>query len=196
MDATGQARSFRWCAGSDDFGTSVAISGDTAVVGGTGPWTTSAPTAIRGAAYVFTRSGATWTQQARLIAADGRAYDWFGSSVALAGDTAVVGAYLGDVGSEYQPGRGLRRSSATGTFWIQTAKLVAPDGAATTASATSVAISGDTAIFGARDDDIDANSAQGSAYVLTPFAPYVDVARHHALNRGTRRALERHRPRG
>ena len=47
----------------------------------------------QGSAYVFTRSGTTWTQQAKLTASDGAADDCFGDSVALSGDTALVGAY-------------------------------------------------------------------------------------------------------
>lgn len=46
----------------------------------------------RGSAYIFTRSGATWTQQAKLTASDGAASDSFAVSVALSGDTAIVGA--------------------------------------------------------------------------------------------------------
>ena len=49
-----------------------------------------------GSAYVFTRSGATWTQEAKLIASDGAAGDRFGRSVAIAGDTAMVGASRDD----------------------------------------------------------------------------------------------------
>ena len=49
-----------------------------------------------GSAYVFTRTGTTWTQQAQLTASDGASTDEFGMSVAIAGDTIVVGAYLDD----------------------------------------------------------------------------------------------------
>ena len=45
-----------------------------------------------GSAYVYVRSGTTWSQQAKLLAADGAAWDEFGVSVALSGDTALVGA--------------------------------------------------------------------------------------------------------
>ena len=70
----------------DDFGTVVDINGDTAIV--------SAPTqneARPGAVYVFTRSGTSWTQQQKLTASDSAAGDYFGQSVALDGDTIVVG---------------------------------------------------------------------------------------------------------
>jgi len=73
-------------AAADAFGFSVALSGSTAVV--------SAPNknSQTGAAYVFTRSGTAWSQQATLTASDGAANDFFGYSVALSGSTAVVGA--------------------------------------------------------------------------------------------------------
>jgi hypothetical protein len=85
----------------DTFGTSVALSGDTLVVGAPGEASSwmgidgdqmdnSAEDA--GAAYVFVRAGATWTQQAYIKATNTDAHDRFGSSVAVSGDTAVVGS--------------------------------------------------------------------------------------------------------
>ena len=71
------------------FGTRVAVSGDTAVIGAILDDDKSDNT---GSAYVFTRSGASWSQQAKLVAADGAADDVFGWSVALSGNTAVIGA--------------------------------------------------------------------------------------------------------
>ena len=72
----------------DVFGVSVALSsdGDTAIVG------------ARGAVYVFTRSGSSWSQQQKLTASDSDANDCFGWSVALSsnGNTAIVGAYLAE----------------------------------------------------------------------------------------------------
>ncbi|MGI9255302.1 MAG: FG-GAP repeat protein, partial [Salinispira sp.] len=46
-----------------------------------------------GSAYIFTRSGSTWTQQAKLLASDGDGGDYFGCSVAMDGNTTIVGAY-------------------------------------------------------------------------------------------------------
>ena len=71
----------------DDFGTSVAVSGNTAVVGA------DAKDSKKGAAYVFAYDGSSWTQQgSKLVASDGVAGDFFGYSVAVSGTTAVVGA--------------------------------------------------------------------------------------------------------
>ena len=80
-------------AAGDLFGISVAVSGDTAVVGAYGDDATALNS---GSAYVFLRTGEVWTQQPRLTAADGADEDQFGISVAVSGDTAVVGAYGDD----------------------------------------------------------------------------------------------------
>jgi hypothetical protein len=85
----------------DNFGYSVAISGDTMVVGaaaedsaatGIDGDQSDTSAAVSGAAYVFTRSGSTWSQQAYLKASNTDAGDQFGYSVAIDGDTIVVGA--------------------------------------------------------------------------------------------------------
>ena len=60
-------------AAGDEFGSSVALSGDTALVGADGK--TVGGNNDAGAAYVFTRSGTSWTQQAELTASDAAAYD-------------------------------------------------------------------------------------------------------------------------
>ncbi len=73
----------------DEFGYSVAVSGDTAVIGAYGDDDGGSDS---GSAYVFTRTGGVWSQQAKLTASDAAASDWFGWSVAVSGDTAVIGA--------------------------------------------------------------------------------------------------------
>ena len=142
-------------AASDNFGYSVAVAGDTAVVGAYGDGSQS------GSAYVFTRGGSgVWSQTAKLTAADGAANDQFGYSV------AVAGAYEDDdrggaSGSAYvfvKPAAGW----ATGT---QTAKLTASDGTTTDYFGISVAVDGDTAVVGAHFDD-DNGSKSGSAYAF------------------------------
>jgi len=147
----------------DEFGVSVAVSGDTAVVGAY--YDDVGANADQGSAYVFARSGTTWSQQGQLIAADGGAGDWFGISVAVSGETAVVGAYLGDVGANADQGSAYVFARG-GTTWSQQAKLTATDGAAYDAFGISVAISGETAVVGAWCDAVGANTAQGSAYVF------------------------------
>jgi riboflavin synthase alpha subunit len=88
----------------DDFGASVALSGNTLAVGafdeasaatGVNPATGQADSSASqaGAVYVFVRNGTTWTQQVYLKASNTRAYDHFGAAVALSGDTLAVGAF-------------------------------------------------------------------------------------------------------
>ncbi len=157
-------------AGGDGFGTSVAISGDTIVVGCGCPRGNPMLPVPGGAAYVFTESVGGWangTETAKLTASDGAAGDGFGFAVAISGDVIVVGAGGDDGrGSAYvfaEPAGGW----AGGT---ETAKLTASDGAGGDFFGTSVAISGDTIVVGAWSDDlasgIMAPRDHGSAYVF------------------------------
>ena len=147
----------------EHFGYSVAISGDTLLVGA--PNDKIGANTDQGSAYVFRSNGATWTQQQKLFANDGGMTDFFGSSVALDGDTLLVGAH-GD-----GPYNGARRGSAyvftrISSRWAQQQKLIANDGEVFDQFGWSVALDGDTLLVGARDDNIGANSDQGSAYVF------------------------------
>jgi len=143
----------------DRFGCSVAISGDTVVVG-------AREDDDNGSAYLFEKGGGwatTSTYDAKLTASGGEASDEFGCSVAIDGDTVVVGAYGDD--SE----RGLAYVFEKGGGWddmTETARLTASDRAMYDRFGWSVAIDGDTVVVGAYGDDIDANIAQGSAYVF------------------------------
>ena len=115
---------------------------------------------------MFTRTGTSWSQQAQLTAGDGAAGDLFGYSVALAGDTALVGAYGNDIGAAANQGSAYV-FTRSGTSWSQQAQLTAGDGAANDYFGYSVAVSGDTALVGAYADDVGAAADQGSAYVFT-----------------------------
>ncbi len=151
-------------AAGDYFGYSVALAGDTALVGAYA--NDVGANADQGAAYVFTRSGASWSQQAQLTAGDGAAGDYFGDSVALAGDVALVGAYTNDVGANADQGAAYV-FTRSGTSWSQQAQLTAGDGAAGDYFGDSVALAGDVALVGAYTNDVGANANQGSAYVFT-----------------------------
>jgi len=71
----------------------VDIQGDRAVVGTPGYWGGTSPWPIlAGSAYVFEKSGGVWSQTQKLTASDGRLRDYFGCSVALSGETILVGA--------------------------------------------------------------------------------------------------------
>ena len=144
----------------DCFGTSVSISGDTALVGAYQDDDAGSDT---GSAYVFVRSGDTWTQQAKLTASDAAAGDFFGYSVSVSGDTAIIGALRDDdAGSGSGSAYVFVRS---GTTWTQQQKLTASDAAGEDQFGISVSIDGDTALVGAYDDD-DAGAMSGSAYVF------------------------------
>ena len=128
---------------SDRFGSSVAVAGDTAVIGASRDDDNGAD---KGAAYVFTRDGAgVWTQQAKLLASDGNMSDRFGSSVAVAGDTAVIGASRDDDNGADKGAAYVFTRDGAGV-WTQQAKLLASDGAAGDFFGSSVAVAGDTAV--------------------------------------------------
>jgi hypothetical protein len=80
-------------AGDDWFGYSVSVSGDTVLVGA---YRDDDNGSNSGSAYVFVRSAGVWSQEQKLTAGDGAVGDWFGYSVSVSGDTALVGAYLDD----------------------------------------------------------------------------------------------------
>ena len=165
----------------DWFGAGVAVFGDTLVVNARTE--DSAATGINGnqtdnsmtdsgAVYVFTRASGVWTQQAYLKASDTNADARFGYWVDLEGDTLVVGAPIsGDTGTVYVFTR-------TGGVWSQQAALKASNARAGDFFGSSVAISGDTVVVGARFEDsgaqgIDGNQTDdsapdsGAAYVFT-----------------------------
>jgi hypothetical protein len=171
----------------DRFGHSVAISGDTAVVGAlfedsssTGVNSTPNESATdAGAAYIFVRSGTTWTQQAYLKAHQVTGGDYFGRWVTLTGDTVVVGAFMEDSGTtgvNSVPDESAVSSGAAyvfvrrGTSWFQHTYLKAPTVKAGHEFGHAVAVSDDTLVVGATFDDIS-TSRGGAAYVYTGLRP-------------------------
>ncbi|MGA3352727.1 MAG: hypothetical protein ABSD85_06005 [Acidimicrobiales bacterium] len=136
---------------SDMFGTSVAVSGTTAVVGTSG-------TSYAGRAYVFSESASGWKQAAELKGSDTTAEDAFGTSVAVAGTTIVVGAYEHDG----YAGRAYVFTDTAGV-WKQTAELKGSDTVADDSFGWSVAISGATIVVGA----VGHSDYAGRAYVFT-----------------------------
>ena len=143
---------------SDFFGVSVAISGDTAVVG------CHLKDTSRGAVYVFTRSGSTWTQQQKIQASDPEDGDRFGGSVAISGDTIIAGALYEDTGASNAGAAYIFTRS--GSTWTEQQKIQALDPEASDQFGWSVAIDGDTVVVGATGEDTGA-SAAGAAYIFT-----------------------------
>jgi hypothetical protein len=141
------------------FGRSVALFGDIVVVGA--PLADVGANVDQGAAYVFQRAGTAWTQQAKLVAADGAAGDQFGSSAALDGAYAVVGAPLDDAKKVADIGSAYVFKVSSGT-WSQKTRLSDSDGAYDDGFGSAVALSGDTALIGVSQD----YAAGGAAYVF------------------------------
>jgi hypothetical protein len=148
-------------AAGDDFGYSVAIDGDTIVVGA------YIENSYRGSAYVFRTSdgGATYVELAKLTASDAASHDRFGSSVAIDGDTVVVGAYgAGTCGAAY-----VFRTTDGGATYGQVAKLTAADASTWGGFGFSVAISNGTVVAGSPCHDQSCTNL-GSAYVFSLLA--------------------------
>ncbi len=143
----------------DQFGSSVSVSGTTAVVSAPNRQVGSNPS--QGAAYVFVQSGTTWSQQAELTASDGAANDLFGNSASVSGTTVVVGAPAHQVGSSPIQGAAYVFVQS-GTTWSQQAELTASDGAANDYFGVRVAVSGTTAVVAADNH----GGGQGAAYVF------------------------------
>jgi hypothetical protein len=150
----------------DYFGLSVSVSGDTAFVGAGGDDCGPIPDADCGSAYVYRFNGTNWVQEQKLRALGGAGGDFFGGSVSVSGDVAVVGADLSDCAS------GIECGSAyvyrfDGTNWVQEQRLTASDAAAGDTFGHSVSVSGDAIVVGAYRDDCAAGGGSycGSAYV-------------------------------
>jgi len=152
----------------DVFGLSVAASGSSVLAGA--PYDDTASGIDSGSAYVFLRSGSTWVSQARLTASTAAANDYFGTSVALAGDYAVVGAPQIDPEQEVESVRGPGKAYAfqrTGTAWSASQSLVPTDAQANDDFyGRSVAVSGGSAVVGAPRHDPVARVNAGAAYVF------------------------------
>jgi hypothetical protein len=143
----------------DEFGCSVSLSGDVAVVGSHHD---GADSVDCGSAYVFRRNGDSWIEETRLLASDGATADDFGCAVSVDGNVAVVGA-VGDTDVVIRAGSAyVYRWS--GASWLEEAKLLASDGATGDEFGFSVSVNGDVAVVGARGDD-DNGGTSGSAYV-------------------------------
>src|SRR5207249_664971 len=141
----------------DLFGNAVAISGDTMVVGE--GRLALGPNANQGGAFVFRRSGSAWNLEAFLTASDGAANEYFGGSVSISGDTAVIGADHDAVAGSLGQGAAYV-FVRSGTAWAQQAKLTAGDRAVNDLFGGSVSIDGDTVVAGSLYHKVGANVEQ------------------------------------
>ncbi len=179
-----------------DFGATVSVSGDTIVIGawsessgGLGVGGSQSPynSVSSGAAYVFVRSGVTWSQQAYLKASNAGAGDEFGLAVGVSGDTVVVGAHRESSNATTVNGNEADNSSAlsgaayvffrTGATWTQQSYLKPANTGAGDFFGTAVAVSGNTILVGAPQEDsstvgsngdpfLEDASSSGAAYVF------------------------------
>jgi hypothetical protein len=149
-------------AASDHFGDSVSVSGDVTIIGAFTK--TVNGHANQGAAYVFVRSGASWSQWTELTALYGAASDYFGDSVSVSGDTAVIGSPSKTVNGHAHQGAAYVFIWGAGSF--EQAELAASDGAAGDHFGCSVSVSGDVAVIGASNKTISGRTSQGAAYVF------------------------------
>ncbi len=143
----------------DFFGQSTSISGNFAIAGA--PLDSIGANAKQGSAYIFYFNGSNWVQLQKLTASDGAANDYFGYSVSISGNYAIVSAFLDDIGGNADQGSAYI-FFYNGTNWVQQQKLTANDGAAGDGLGSSVSVSGNYAVAGAPG----ANTSQGSAYIF------------------------------
>ena len=148
----------------DEFGHSVSIDGDTAIVGARND---NGAAIESGSAYIFERNTAsgTWSQVTKITAADGGSRDLFGISVSISGDYAIVGAMWDDDAGRNAGAAYMFEKDAISGRWIQVTKIIGSDTARGDGFGSSVAIFGVHAIVGAPNDR-DAGENSGSAYVF------------------------------
>ncbi len=157
----------------DFFGTAVALNGDRAIAGahqdddgGQGS----------GSAYIFEFDSGAWAQSAKLIASDDFFGDFFGFSVSIDGDRALVGAPVNEnaTGAAYV-------FDYNGVAWAETVKLTASDGASPDKFGSSVSLDVDRALIGAPNDESDT----GAAYVFDLSGTWMETAKLTASDGAT-----------
>lgn len=170
-------------AAGDRFGNSVSVSGDVALIGAYYDYDNGPES---GSAYVFRWNGSNWVEEQKLLSSDGSAGNYFGKSVSISGDVALVGVSGDNDNGSYSGSAYIFRYN--GTSWVEEQKLLASDGAIGDEFGTSAAINGDTALVGATATTYSGSvDGLGSAYIfrrngniweqerkLTPSDPGVD----------------------
>lgn len=146
----------------NEFGWSVAVSGRVAVIGAINAKIGEHNS--QGAAYVFERGDdGVWTETQKLVAADGTSVDWFGSAVAMDGETIVVAAYGAHYNDQLMHGSVYVYTRIDGA-WTQTQQLVAADGDVGDGFGSAIALSGATLLASSPGAQIDGRHAQGAVY--------------------------------
>ncbi len=144
----------------DQFGNSVSLSGNIAVIGA---FLDGDNGAESGSVYIFERTGSVWTKSSKLTASDGSSSDQFGRSVSASQGRLLIGApFAGDFDAPQGVAYIFERN---GSNWVQTARLFADDGSGNDRFGISVSLSGGRALIGASRDD-DNGTDSGSAYIF------------------------------
>ena len=146
---------------SDNFGFSVSLSGNYAIVGAYDDDDNSKSSS--GSAYIFERdTNGSWTQKQKLLASDPNEQDYFGRSVAISGDYAIVSSYYDDDNNKTNSGSAYIFERGTNGTWTQKQKLTASDGEENDYFGWYVAISGNYAAVSSTAN----NSWKGAVYIF------------------------------
>ena len=172
----------------DEFGISVSLSGNTAVVGAQDA--TIGGNSQQGAAYIFIEPAGGWTTTAnftaKLTASDGLAGDNFGSATAISGNTVVIGACSQSGVCNNGPGKAYVFVKPP-SGWVTTTKfkaeLTASDGVATDGFGGTLGISGNTVVVGSPQSNGTTATGPGKAYVFVkPTSGWANVSETAELN--------------
>jgi hypothetical protein len=150
----------------DEFGNTLALDGSTLLVGAFGA--NVGGITEQGAAYIFEKSAGTWAQTQKLTGSDSAAGDWFGTSTALVGTTAFVGAIRADTVPPFVNQGAAYVFDKSGGTWTQTQKLVVSVPGGGGGFGQSIALEGTTAVISAMNAVlINGSYFMGAAYVFT-----------------------------
>ena len=171
----------------DSFGRSISLYGDTALIGAVGDDYNHPHGNNAGSVYVFTRtsSGEAFEEHStKLKASDMAGEDFFGSSVSLYGDTALIGALYDDDNNKIGSGSVyvFTRPNSNGVFTQHSTKLTASDPESGVFFGSSVSLHGDTALIGAPYDEHNNLPNSGSVYVFTRSLSYGGVFTERSKN--------------
>ncbi len=186
-------------AAGDNFGESVSISGNLAIVGA--PNDDVGTNADQGSVSIFQYDGSNWILMQRITDINGDATDHFGNCVSISANTAIIGAYLDDVGTNAFQGSASIYELKNG-IWNLGQKLTDAEGAANDNFGTSVSVSGNYALVGTAAETFGANPGSATIYlrlgngwgrlqhVTDPMGNPTDAFGHSAaIDAGTKRFL-------
>ena len=157
----------------DMFGTSVSMGDEFAFIGA---WGNDDNGTRTGSAYVFKYDGDGWVEDAKLLASDGNVGDYFGYSVSIYGNIALVGAWGDEINGHDSGSAYVFKYDGDG--WVEETKLIASDGDENDIFGSTVFLNVNFAFIGAYGDD-DNGLSSGAVYVFKcpnqlPNPPAID----------------------